>query len=124
MKFNFFGKKKNEYNYLSLTPVRVHKYEDRDDGMVNILIPRFKSEFAKKFFSKAVRSEFIKANLDEFGTATWKLIDGRKNVEQIGKGLIEKYGETIEPVYERLTKFLTDLHRYNFISFIELQKGK
>ncbi|MFH1049802.1 MAG: PqqD family protein [bacterium] len=123
MSLNFFGKKKKEHNYLVLTPVRNREHEEREDGMVNVLIPRFKSEFAKKFFTKAVKTPNIKANLDEFGTATWLLIDGQKNVEEIGKGLIEKFGETIEPVYDRLTRFLTNLHRYNFISFIELKKG-
>ena len=124
MKLNFFAGKKKEYNYLLLTPVRNHGHEDRDDGLVNVLIPRFKSEFAKKFLSRAVRTPFIKANLDEFGSAAWILIDGHKNVEEIGKDLLEKFGEKIEPVYDRLTRFLTDLHRYNFISFIELQRVK
>lgn len=107
-----------------MTPVRVHRHEEREDGMVNVLIPRFKSNFAKKLFSKAVSSPYIKANLDEFGTATWLLIDGNRNVQNIGEALVEKFGEKVEPVYERLTRFLTDLHRYNFISFIELKKGK
>jgi hypothetical protein len=92
--------------------------------MVNVLIPRFKSDFAKKLFSKAVRSQFIKANLDEFGSATWLLIDGNRKVERIGAELLDKFGDKVEPVYDRLTRFLTDLHRYNFISFIELKKGK
>jgi len=124
MSFSFFGRKNKEYNYLSMTPVRVHRHEEREDGMVNVLIPRFKSNFAKKLFSKAVSSPYIKANLDEFGTATWLLIDGNRNVQNIGEALVEKFGEKVEPVYERLTRFLTDLHRYNFISFIELKKGK
>jgi hypothetical protein len=124
MKFNFFKKQKSEYNYMVLTPVQNHKSEVREDGMVNVLIPKFKSEFAKKLFAKSLKSHYIKANLDEFGTSTWNLIDGLNNVEQIGKKLIEEFGENIEPVYERLTTFLTNLHRYNFIKFKELSKGQ
>jgi len=123
MKLNLFGGKNKEHNYLELTPYRIHKHEEREDGMIDVLVPRFKSDFAKKFFSRAVKGSYIKANLDEFGTATWLLIDGERNVEKIGAELVVKFGDKVEPVYERLTRFLTDLHRYNFISFIELKKG-
>lgn len=123
MRFNLFKKKKSELNYLELTPVRNHKYEDREDGMINVLIPKFSSDFSKKYINKHLKYPYIKANLDEFGTETWRLMDGESNVELIGNKLIEKFGKKIEPVYDRLTKFLTELHRYNFIYFKELKKG-
>jgi len=124
MKFNIFAKKKTEHNYLELTPVKLKESEIGEDGFVNVLIPRFKNKYAIKYFTRNLKSNYIKANLDEFGSETWALIDGKNNVHQIGVILLEKFGETIEPVYDRLTTFFTNLHRYNFITFLELKKGK
>lgn len=121
MKFNFAVKKDKEHNYLELTPVRKHKHEPRDDGGINVLIPKFTSKFSEKYIQKHLRFPYIRANLDEFGSQTWLLIDGITNVELIGKELQEKYGEKIEPVYERLTKFLTEMNKYGFIYFKELK---
>jgi hypothetical protein len=124
MKFNNFFKKKSEYNYLELTPFKLKESELGEDGLVNVLIPRFKNKYAIKYFTRNLKSNYIKANLDEFGSETWALIDGKNSVHQIGQQLSEKFGDKIEPVYERLTTFFTNLHRYNFISFLELKKGK
>jgi hypothetical protein len=118
-----FKKKKTEYNYLTMTPVRIHEHIVKEDGNIDVLVPKFKGDFVKRLFGKSLKSEYIKANLDEFGTATWTFIDGNVNVEQIGKKLVEKFGESIEPVYDRLTQFLTNLHKYKFITFKELSKG-
>lgn len=124
MKLNIFSRKKSEYNYLELTPIQLKEFEIGEDGLINILIPRFKNKLAVKLFTGNLKSPFIKANLDEFGSETWILIDGQRSVQQVGQKLIEKFGVSIEPVYDRLTQFMTNLHRYNFITFLELKKGK
>lgn len=123
MKLKLFKKKETEHNYLELTPIRMKESEEREDGQFDILVPKFKSNIAKKIFEPRMKSPYFKANLDEFGTEAWKLIDGDKNVQVIGEQLLNKYGEKIEPVYDRLTEFLTNLHRYEFITFKELKKG-
>ncbi|MFC2131853.1 PqqD family protein [Bacteroidota bacterium] len=124
MRFNIFKKKESEHNYLELTPIRNHEHEDREDGMINVLVPKFSSNFSKKHINKHLKYPYIKANLDEFGTETWLLMNGKTNVKEIGQKLIDKFGEKIDPVYDRLTKFLTELHKNNFITFKELTKGK
>jgi hypothetical protein len=70
--------------------------------------------------SKIIKSRFFKAKLDEFGTATWLEMDGNKSVQLISEHLSEKFGEKINPVDERLTKFLSELYKYNFITFKEI----
>lgn len=125
MLLNPFTKKNKleSINYLELTPAVKHTHEIRSDGMINVLIPRFTNSIAKTLFQPAKKSTYIKANLDEFGSATWLLIDGSKKVNQIADLLLEKFGERIEPVNERLTMFLTHLYKNGFINFLELQKG-
>ncbi len=124
MRLNILKKKESEHNYMELTPVRNHSHETKEDGMIDVLVPKFSSDFSKKYVNKHLKYPYIRANMDEFGTETWLLMDGNTNVEEIGQRLIDKFGETIDPVYDRLTKFLTELHKNNFITFKELTKGK
>jgi hypothetical protein len=113
-------KKIKELNYLELTPVCLHQHEINDKGLVDVLVPKFKSKFANKFFIPGSKSQFIKANLDELGSAVWLTMDGNNRVETISGLMDEKFGEKIKPVNERLTTFLTELYRNGFISFKEL----
>ena len=47
-------------------------------------------------------------------------MDGTKSVQSVSEHLQKKFGEKINPVDERLTKFLSELYKYNFITFKEL----
>lgn len=121
--FNILKKKKKEsVNYMELTPVRKLDHSKRNDGLVDVLVPKFKSKFLIKLLN-GKNGAFIRANLDEIGSATWLLIDGKSNVRTISSILLESFGERIEPVNDRLTMFLTQLYQNGFISFNELQKG-
>lgn len=119
----FARKKLRNINYLELTPLAKHSYEIRSDGQLDVLVPRFKTELAKKFLMPRGKSPYIRANLDEFGSEVWLLLDGNKKVKQIAEALLAKFGERIEPVNQRLTMFLTQLYRNGFIIFLELEKG-
>ncbi|MDQ1266834.1 MAG: hypothetical protein QG635_1987 [Bacteroidota bacterium] len=121
----FFGKKeKKEYNYLELTPQVNYKHEIRDDGLFDVLVPKFNNKTLEKLLIPSSKSPFIKANLDEFGTAAWRLIDGNNKVKSIADMLLEEFGEKIQPVYDRLTLFLTNLYKNGFIHFIEITERK
>jgi len=117
-----FGKKKEVFNMLELTPVRINQHEEKD-GLINILIPKFKREFFQKFIPKS-KSKEIRINLDEFGSATWLAIDGNKTVGILVEELKEKFGEKIEPAIDRVTKFIGGLNQHNFIYFKEFKKGE
>jgi hypothetical protein len=124
MEVNFFQRRKilKNSSYLDVTPMT--KYEHvflEDSGLVNVLIPKFKSTFFKSFVPRN-KSQHITINLDEFGSATWLLIDGKKNVGTICKELEEKYGERIHPVVERITKYFTLLYTNKLITFQEILK--
>lgn len=123
MAFNIFGKKTHNLNYLELTPYCIHGHEKSKDGTVNILIPRFKSEFANKYLLPKKKSKYVIVNLDEFASVTWLLINGSNKVTEIADKMVEKYGDKIQPVNDRITQFLTQLYHNGFISFNELKKG-
>jgi hypothetical protein len=114
----FRRKKKIDYvNYLDLIPLKEYEHELNEDGLINILIPKFKNRFMVENVMPRLRSPYIRAKLDEFGTEIWKLIDGYRSVDDISKKMVEKFGDRIQPIHERITKFLSQLHSHNLIKF-------
>jgi len=117
----FFRKKiDTTINYLELTPVRNYDHVIEDSGLISVLVPKFDIKWLDKIMSNIIKSRFFKAKLDEFGTETWLEMDGNKSVHLISEHLSRKFGEKINPVDERLTKFLSELYKYNFITFKEI----
>jgi len=110
-------------NYLDLTPLRLHKEEVSKENLVTVLIPKFQNRFALRFIVPKLKSDVFKLKLDELGSAVWLSVDGKNTVDQIAKQLLKKFGDKIEPVNERVTKFLTGLYEQRLITFQEINKG-
>ncbi|MDA3842836.1 MAG: PqqD family protein [Candidatus Kapabacteria bacterium] len=122
-----FGKRKraeNEIDYMELTPNPNYTGSRRDDGMIDVLVPKFKNSFARKYINHRMKSPYIKANLDELGSAVWGKIDGNNKVKDIANSLKHIYGDDVEQIQDRLTRYLTQLYNAGFISFKELKKGR
>jgi hypothetical protein len=120
-----FNRKKielSDINYLELTPGRLFDHVMEDNGKVSVLIPRFTNKILVKTISPMLKSPFVKTMFDEFGSEVWLEIDGKKKVLDISTSLKQKFGKRIEPVEERLTRFLTQLYNYKFVSFNEIKK--
>ena len=107
-------KKLKDKNLLELIPVRCVGHELKEDGNVSLLIPRFKSKFLLNFLPKT-KSPFVKINLDQYGSGFWQTLDDKRNVQEIGSILKEKFGDAIDPVFERLNIFIFQLRRQGFI---------
>lgn len=118
----FKKQKTTNINLLDLTPVRINGHEEVD-GLVNILIPKFKKEFMKKIIPKN-KSKDIRVKLDELGSAAWLAIDGNKKVLSIVEELKQTFGEKIEPAVERVSQFINGLYANNLLYFKELRKEK
>jgi hypothetical protein len=102
-------------NFLELVPERNRRWEKTGDGRIYLLVPRFTNRLMKKIALGFGKSELVKVNLDDKGTVVWMLIDGKKNVKQIGDLMEKQEGETRPQVYERLSEFLSILARNRFI---------
>ncbi len=46
-------------------------------------IPKFKSEWMRKWFIPSNRSRYFSIHLDEMGSKVWNLIDGETNTGEI-----------------------------------------
>lgn len=98
-------------------------YKKNDDlETISLLIPRFRSKFMLKYFLPKNKSKFINANLDKFGSFAYTKIDGQITILKICEMMKEHFGEEIEPVYERVSKFFGHLYRYKLIDFVKIKK--
>ena len=84
-------------------------YEKDDNDIITILEKQDKG--IQRFFRKIGFRipEYKRMELDEFSSFVFLLIDGRRNVEDIGIILDERFGERIHPIYERLLLFLNHI---------------
>ncbi|MEI8202708.1 MAG: PqqD family protein [Bacteroidota bacterium] len=123
MERNFFERRKilKKASLLDLTPFRKIEFKTEENGLVTLLYPKFKNPKIQKFML-GKRSPFIQMKLDEIGTASWLLIDGSRKVDEIATLLSEQLGEKVQPVHQRLGRFLSQLYNNKYISFKELQK--
>jgi len=101
-------KSKKEMNLLEMIPARTCKWtrQKNDQQLIRILKPRFDTELGKKIGKKLKIKKNYNINLDEYGTAVWRLCDGKLTVHEIGEHLRTQFGEDIEPLYPRLAAFL------------------
>lgn len=85
------------------------EYEVSSDGIVTILEKQ--DHKVQNFFRKLKFKipMYKKMELDEYGSFIFLQIDGKKNVEELGIKLEEKYGEGSQPLYERLLLFLNHI---------------
>ena len=109
--------KKKEGNLLDLIPERSCEWGTADNGKVYLQVPRFKNRLMRQIAKRLGKSELVKIHYDELGSKTWELIDGNSSVEEIGKQLEKEMGEKAQPVFNRLTQFISILFRNKFISF-------
>lgn len=90
---------------------------DEESGIVKLLVPRFKARWMQ-WVQKRLKNPYIRVGLDEVGSATWQLIDGKRTVLQIGEVMVEKFGEEkMKPVNERLGLFFGTLRRNKFVEW-------
>ena len=115
---------RTEINLLDLIPVRTIEWSKDEEGKVTLLKPKYKSSFSKKHILPRIKNPNFKVKLDEIGSYLWLLFDGEKKVDQIAVLFQQQFGERVEPLYDRLAKFLMNLEKNGFIKFKGLPSDK
>jgi hypothetical protein len=126
---NFFQRRKilKKANYLDLTPLRQMEFEIREDGKVDILLPRFKHPLWKRMLQPHWKQEFIRIHLDEMGSAIWIQVDGTIKVNELCSRIQAAHPEKLHPPEEtekRVTQFLSLLYQQRYITFREITGEK
>lgn len=105
-------------NYLEKVPARPEhiKWYTDEKGIVTLDIENtgFMNLMAQKLFRKPKVSHI---HLDEMGSFVWPLLDGEKNIIELGEVVKEQFGEKANPLYERLAKYFQILDSYRFIEW-------
>lgn len=63
------------------------------------------------------KSSTTDMKFDDLGSAVWKAIDGKRNIYEIGIIIKGKFGDSCEPVYDRLIMYIRYLNRRGWIYF-------
>jgi hypothetical protein len=84
-------------------------YEVNEDGIVTLLIRQ--DHMVQRIFRRlrVKIPEYQRITMDEFGSYTFLQIDGQKTVREIGEALEARFGDKVQPLYERLSLFLTHI---------------
>lgn len=105
-------------NYLEKKPARKAEIAWKTDssGLVTLEIENTGvfNRLAQKLLKKP-KISFI--HLDETGSFVWPLLDGQKNIIELGNAVDEHFGEKAHPLYERLAKYFQILDSYGFITW-------
>ncbi len=104
-------------NLLELVPVRTISWEKSQEGLVVLLKPKFRHPFLVKHLLPRLRRPHYKIKLDSIGSFAWELCDGNRSVKELAECMSQEFGETVEPIYDRLTLFLQSLEKNRFIHY-------
>ena len=103
----------NVVNFLDMVPVR-RKGLERDGEFLKV--PVYRSGFGKKMAERFDLRTKRGIRLDEYGWAIWDLSNGVRDIRKIGELVKKRFGEEIDPLYPRLSKF------YAYMVKLELMK--
>jgi hypothetical protein len=107
-----------EEEFLRYRPFRADiKWKEDPEGIVQLKVTKFKSNFGKSFLNLIKKDNHFTANMDKLGSIIWKNCDGIKTVEDILK-ILEKTFPDQKNINQRLYLFLQNL---NNLGYIELR---
>lgn len=111
-------KTKNSQNYLDKIPVRSDiNWTVDSENIVTLEIENrgWANRIAQVAFKKPKISY---VHLDKNGSFVWQLVDGVRDITSIGVEVKNKFGDSAEPLYERLSQFFRIMESYSFIKFL------
>lgn len=111
-------------NYLKKIPKRLEsigwKQDDKGDVTLEIENKGWANRIAQVVF---FRPKISYVHLDELGSFVWPLINGERDIVELGKLVDEKFGEKAHPLYERLARYFQILDSYHFIKWVDSNKN-
>jgi hypothetical protein len=104
-------------NFMLYIPQIKHTAWEERKGKVVLIF--YHNKLAERLLRWLVKKPNVSdIELDELGSYVWKSIDGRKNIYEIGQEVLNVFGNSCEPVYDRLIMYMRYLARRGWINFI------
>ena len=105
-------------NYLEKKPICKSGLNWSKDENGNVTLEMENKGLANRKMQKLIKKPKISyIHLDEMGSFIWPLMDGEKDILEIGKFVEEHFREKANPLYERLSQYFKTLEKYNFIEY-------
>lgn len=108
-----------DQNLMELIPIRNFEHNIKEDGLIDVLVPRFRDKFFGKLLQPKMKNKYIRANLDKIGSFVWLQINGTNTVYDISMLSKEHFGEDLKEHNSRTALFVSQLFRNGFINFKE-----
>ena len=110
--------KKNKENFLDKIPVKSEGLNWSIDEKEIVTLEQENKGITNRIFQILFKKPKISyIHLDELGSFVWSLIEGVKTISEYGEPVKEKFGESAEPLYERLARYFQILETYGFIKW-------
>ncbi len=112
-------KNKEKENYLEKIPLKNSEINWTEDSEDIVTLEIENKGTLKKITQKLFKKPKVSyIHLDEFGSFVWKITDGESDIIELGKKVSERFGDSAEPLYERLAKFYQILESHGFVNFL------
>lgn len=90
------------------------EWSTNEEGLVEIKVPKFESNFGKSFCNMIRRGNTFCAKMDKIGSIVWKNCDGKKSVKDI-LAVLEKKFPKEKDIDQRLFLFLQQMNMLRYI---------
>ena len=107
-----------EEEMLGFKPKRADfEWSTNDDGLVEIIVPKFFSNFGKSFCNVIKKENTFTANMDKIGSLVWKNSDGKTSVKIILEKLRSEFPDEKEDIDQRLFLFIQQMGHLGYILY-------
>jgi hypothetical protein len=108
--------------FLQYVPKRAEfKWSTNEEGLVQIKVPKFKSDFGKSFCKIIKKDGTFTANMDKIGSIVWKNCDGKNTVKDILEITKKEYPKE-EDIDQRLFLFLQQMQSLGYINLFMVER--
>jgi hypothetical protein len=105
-----------EVEFLKYTPKRVDlEWKVNSEGLVEIKIPKFKSNFGKSFCHVIKKEDYFIGNMDKLGSVVWQNCNGVNTVKDVLE-IVKKEFPDENNIDQRLFLFIQQLHNLRYIA--------
>jgi hypothetical protein len=114
---------KENFDWTALIPERKIAWEiDTETKFVIIKKTKFKNPVLRKYLLPKLKNPNYSIKLDKIGSYIWQNINGKNTFSDIAENMRKEFGESVEPVDDRLGQFINSLRRYEFIKFLNIDE--
>ena len=102
---------------LDLRPFRRHRSVDGEEGGVTVLVPKFTSRLARRWFVPLLAKPDLRVHLDAVGSFVWHQCDGTASLREIAGRVAARFGGDPEARRAEVVRFVRRLVREESLAF-------